>query len=284
MAWPFWAPTRHERIEHALDIAGLSAGERLLDLGCGDGRVLLAAANRGARVIGVEVDADLAGQARRLLALADVAGDVVEADFTSVDLEADVVFAYLSPATLQRLTPQLEQLAPGSRVVTTGFGVPGWEPERVDDRCFLYRVPATRTAVSASVGWASSGVLVGLRAGASTLISVNLHHPGGPVAVRADEALANALELMAGTDVLSGPADVVIDLRWRALEAGTVVAGALTCEGVGALKVFGIATDGATGVWGLADERACEHVERALADPARSAETLLEQARRTESS
>ena len=243
--------------------------------------MLLAAANRGALVTGVELDADLAGQARRLLALADVPGDVVEADFSSVDLDADVVFAYLSPATLQRLTPQLERLRPGSRVVTTGFGVPGWEPERVEDRCFLYRMPVTRTARREAPGWASAGVVVGLRAGASTLISVNLHHPGGLVVVRADDALGRALELMAGADTLDAAADVVVDLRCRALDVGSVVTGMLTCEGVGALQVFGIATDGATGVWGLSDQRACDHVERALADPDRSPETLLEQARRT---
>ena len=64
----FWRPTPMERIEEALDLAELRAGERLVDLRSGDGRVLLSAARRGARALGLgyELDPDLASQARDL--------------------------------------------------------------------------------------------------------------------------------------------------------------------------------------------------------------------------
>src|SRR5687767_14701194 len=107
--WPFWAATSDERIEQALDLAELQPGEHLIDLGCGDGRVLLrAAADRDAKVTGVELDRELASRARALLDALDVGAEVIEADFTTVDLaDVDVVFAYLSPATLQRLESHL---------------------------------------------------------------------------------------------------------------------------------------------------------------------------------
>src|SRR3954471_3190538 len=101
--WPFWAATSDERIDRAFDLARLEPGEHLIDLGCGDGRVLLrAAVLREAKVTGVELDGALAASARQLLADHHAAGDVLETDFSSGDVpleDADVVFAYLSPAT-----------------------------------------------------------------------------------------------------------------------------------------------------------------------------------------
>src|SRR5207302_5004295 len=82
VGWPFWAGTSDERVDEALRLAGLRPGERLLDLGCGDGRVLLRAAEAyGATVIGVELDSGLAATARQRLAAAGVDGTVLEADF-----------------------------------------------------------------------------------------------------------------------------------------------------------------------------------------------------------
>jgi SAM-dependent methyltransferase len=142
VGWPFWAGTSDERVDEALRLAGLRPGERLLDLGCGDGRVLLRAAEAyGARVSGVELGAGLAATARQRLAAAAVDGTVLEADFELVPIEADVVFAFLSPATLQRLRPRLGVLPSHARVVTTGYPVPGWLPNGLGDRVYLYRLP-----------------------------------------------------------------------------------------------------------------------------------------------
>ena len=54
--WAFWAPTPDGIVERALDLAGVGPGMRFLDLGCGDGRVLVAAARRGADVRGIEIN------------------------------------------------------------------------------------------------------------------------------------------------------------------------------------------------------------------------------------
>lgn len=94
-----------EHIEDALDLAELRAGERLVDLGSGDGRVLLSAARRGARALGYELDSDLASQARDLAARAGLDIEVVEEDYRRVTIEAEVVYAFLTPAAVGRLRP-----------------------------------------------------------------------------------------------------------------------------------------------------------------------------------
>jgi SAM-dependent methyltransferase len=296
--WPFWAATSDERIERAFDLAGLRAGEHLVDLGCGDGRVLLrAGALRDARVTGVELDPDLAAAARALLAEHEVEGEVHEADFSDVDLDdADVVFAYLSPATLQRLRPRFEALRPGTRVVTTGYAIPGWEPVEAGGRCYLYRVPATASAVDRSRrGWDGGGVLVSLHPDNPSLVAVKLHHPGGRVAVRvaggggdsgdpastsaSTSASASVVTVRPGADVAEPGDEVIVDLRFEPTTEGTVVAATLDAAGVGApFQVFAVADAGDPGVWGLSvsgcgsvgDALARGEVAAVLADARRS--------------
>ena len=270
--WPFWAATSDERIDRAFDLARLEPGEHLLDLGCGDGRVLLrAAALRDARVTGVELDPELAESARRLLADHDADGLVIEGDFGAAPLaDVDVVFAYLSPATLQRLAPGLAaELRPGARVVTTGYAVPGWEPVEVGGRCFLYRLPVEETAVDRSLrGWEGGGVLVSLRPDAPSLVAVKLHHPGGRVAVRVaggDPDQPAVLHLRAGADVAEPGDEVVVDLRFEPQPAGAVLAAALDAAGVGApFQVLAVVDEGEPGVWGLSVD-GCDAVGTALA-------------------
>jgi SAM-dependent methyltransferase len=268
--WPFWAATSDERIERALDLAGLGAGEHLVDLGCGDGRVLLrAAAFRDARVTGVELDAEMAATARQLLADHDVDGDIIEADFATVDLgDADVVFAYLSPATLQRLEPLLAAgLRPGARLVTTGYAVPGWEPEESGGRCYLYRQPFTPRHVERNRrGWDSAGVLVALTPDAQTLVGVKLHATGGPLDVRvADGELAEAVAVRTGDDHPDEGDEVVVDLRFDARPLGTRLAGALEVvdQDLPAFQVFAVVVDGPTGVWGVS-RSGCDAVATAF--------------------
>lgn len=267
--WPFWAATSDERIERAFDLAGLQPGEHLVDLGCGDGRVLLrAAVLREARVTGVELDPELAAAARRLLADHEAAGVVVEADFEAVDLaDADVVFAYLSPATLQRLRPRLAALREGARIVTTGYAVPGWEPVEAGGRCYLYRVPVEPSpAEGHRRGWDGGGVLVSLRPDAPSLVAVKLHHPGGPVRVAAGGGVDPALlAVRAGADHAEAGEEVVVDLRFGPQPAGARLATSLDAgAAVGApFQVFAVVDDGDPGVWGLSVE-GCEAVGAAL--------------------
>ena len=285
--WPFFAATSDDRIERALDLADLQPGEHLVDLGCGDGRVLRAAARRGARVTGVELDADLAAKARALLD-ADGAhapdgspATVLEADLTTVDLDdADVVFAYLSPATLQRLRPRLAaQLRPTARLVTTGYAVPGWEPERRDDRCYLYRPPITNRPVDrARRGWDSAGVLAALAPDTPSLVAVPLHAHGGPVEVRiASGGLAEVAAHRTGADNADHGDEVVVDLRFEPRPAGTRMAGALELVGRDEppFQVFAVVDDGPAGVWGLS-ATGCDAVAAAFGSDVRLAATLAE--------
>ena len=264
--WPFWAATSDERIDRAFDLAALEPGEHLVDLGCGDGRVLLrAAALRGARVTGVELDPELAGAARRLLREHEVDGRVLDGDFADLPLEdVDVVYAYLSPATLQRLRTRLSALGAGARLVTTGYAVPGWDPVEAGSRCYLYRMPVSPADIDRGRrGWSGGGVLVSLRPDAPSLVAVKLHHPGGPVAVRVAGG-AGAISTRAGADLAEPGDEIVVDLRFEARPAGTLVAAALDARGTAEpFQVFAAVDEGEPGVWGL-PPAGCEAVGAAL--------------------
>lgn len=124
--------TPPEVVERMLRLAGVKPGETVYDLGCGDARILVTAAQRfGARGVGVELDKEvfaLALENVRRHGLEDriqlVRGNMFEADLRS----ADVVALYLLPQALARLRPLLErQLRSGARVVTHDFGIQGWQ-------------------------------------------------------------------------------------------------------------------------------------------------------------
>ncbi len=142
-----WRPTSAGRIRQALQLVNLQPGELFYDLGAGDGRVLLAAAGFGARVVGVEISPVhclviwLAARMRGLGSQITVRC----ADFNRTTLaDADVVFAYMTAGPAERLRPRLEaQLRPGSRVVTVSFSFKGWKPVAYDPETlvFVYHMP-----------------------------------------------------------------------------------------------------------------------------------------------
>ncbi len=155
-------PTSDEGIAAAIELAGIGIGDMVYDIGCGDGRFLVAAATAGAIAVGIERDAALVarGRARIEEALPGVttahgpAPDggsrirLVHGDATTTaDLAgATVVFVYLVPTGLRIVKPLLEAVvASGGRVVSNIFSVPGWKPS--DKRTakglpvYLYRSP-----------------------------------------------------------------------------------------------------------------------------------------------
>lgn len=133
-------PTPEEAVERMVDIAELKPGENVYDLGCGDGRIVVAAAKRRAvRAVGVEIDPAQAARSRANVERNGVGARVtiVEGNVYKTDLsDADAVFIYLEPEILRGLTPQLRRMKPGSRIVTFDFGIEGAKPSRVERGAF----------------------------------------------------------------------------------------------------------------------------------------------------
>ncbi|MEZ0396090.1 MAG: methyltransferase domain-containing protein [Anaerolineales bacterium] len=142
-----WVPTRQTRIRQALDLAGLQAGETFYDLGCGDGRVLIAAARRGARAVGIEVSPLHCLAACLQARLAGVGGQVSVrwGNFYRFDLhDADVIFWYGHSRYTARMQAYLSGRAqPGARFASINIDFPGWKPAAIDKQglIFLYRFP-----------------------------------------------------------------------------------------------------------------------------------------------
>jgi precorrin-6B methylase 2 len=150
-----YVPTPAPVVEQMLDLAGVSAGDVVYDLGSGDGRIVVAAARRqGVRAVGVDIDPVRVLQGRRNAARAGVARQArfYQADLFEVDLrQATVVTLYLFSTVNMQLRPKLlDELRPGARVVSHAFGMGDWEPDQtvaVEHRgqsftLYLWIVPA----------------------------------------------------------------------------------------------------------------------------------------------
>jgi len=127
-------------VKQMLTLAQLRPGEIIYDLGCGDGRVVIMAAQEfGARGVGVEMREDLAKQALSKVSELGLEGRVkiVQSDMFKVDLtQADVVTLYLTTSANDKVKPKLEsELRPGVRVVSHDYEILGWRPIKIDNFC-----------------------------------------------------------------------------------------------------------------------------------------------------
>jgi SAM-dependent methyltransferase len=126
-----WVPTPTDVVEAMLDMASVKAGDKLVDLGAGDGRIAIAAAKRGAQATGIEYNPDMVALSQRNAARAGVSnvkfvqGDIFASDFS----DADVVTMYLLPALNERLRPQLLDMKPGTRLASHQFPMGNWKPD-----------------------------------------------------------------------------------------------------------------------------------------------------------
>lgn len=123
-----WVPTRNDQARALLTLAGLKKGERVLDLGCGDGSILIAAARDfGARGIGYDINPMLLILARLRALLSSVSRLVSlrRGDLFKIEIpEADVVALYLYERINERLLPRLREALPkGTRIVTRAFPI-----------------------------------------------------------------------------------------------------------------------------------------------------------------
>lgn len=128
-------PTPETIVQKMLEFGGLKPGEKMFDLGSGDGRIVIMAARKfGAIATGVEFDKDLWKQSTgRIESLGltkkarIILGDVIAQDYSS----ADLLTVYLLPSSNDRLRPILEkQLKKGARVVAHDFEFSEWKPEK----------------------------------------------------------------------------------------------------------------------------------------------------------
>ena len=148
-------------VQRMLELAGTGPGDLVVDLGSGDGRIVIAAAAKfGALGLGIELDGALVEQSRQNARRANVADRVtfVQGDVLTADIsKATVVTVYLLPGLINRLQPRfLERLQPGTRIVSHAFGMTGWRPDRAEivrvaqphpgqgdeSRLYLWIVPA----------------------------------------------------------------------------------------------------------------------------------------------
>ena len=151
-----WVPTQKDRARKALQMAKLKPGETLYDLGAGDGRILLLAAEEFvAKAIGVEASPlqYLFTAARCFFSGSRSNIRVRRENFYTSDLsDADVVFAYLTSDQVIRLQDNLAaQLKPGARVVSVAFDFPDWKPKDFDEGylLFVYEMPPQKGGLAA---------------------------------------------------------------------------------------------------------------------------------------
>ncbi len=154
-----WVPTPDKTVAATLDLAGLTPADYVIDLGSGDGRMVIEAARRGARGHGVEFNPKMVDYSRKRAQEAGVAdrAQFVEGDMYVADIsKATVLPLFLLTQNLDRLVPNFLKLRPGTRIVTVTYTITDWDHDEFADvgpdcktwcRVFKYIVPANANGV-----------------------------------------------------------------------------------------------------------------------------------------
>ncbi len=162
-----YVPTTETVVKAMLELAQVKSSDVVYDLGCGDGRIVIAAAESyGARGVGLDIDPVRIREAKKNAEQAGVEGRV---EFREQDLfqanyrEATVVTLFLLPSINKRLLPQLQALKPGTRIISNTFEIGDWKPVReivvkedADDDYYFGSSRLLLSCPSASNGWALS--------------------------------------------------------------------------------------------------------------------------------
>ena len=128
-----WLPTSQELADTMLDMAKVTFSDHVIDLGSGDGRLVIAAAKRGAMALGIEYNPQLVEFSRHAAAREGVSararfeeGDIFKSDFS----KATVLTLFLEDSLNLKLRPKILDMKPGTRVVSNTFTMADWEPDQ----------------------------------------------------------------------------------------------------------------------------------------------------------
>jgi hypothetical protein len=129
-----WVPTPQKLVDTMLELAKLTPGDYLMDLGSGDGRTVISAAKIGARALGVEYNPDMVNLSKKN---AEEMGVSAKAKFIQADLyetdfsEATVITMFLLPEINVKLRPKILDLKPGTRIVSNTFEMGDWDADSI---------------------------------------------------------------------------------------------------------------------------------------------------------
>lgn len=152
-----YVATSSEVVKAMLKMANVGKGDVVYDLGCGDGRIVVSAVKDfGAKSgVGVDIDPELIRQAKHKARRANITDKAtfIEGDLFKTDLrEATVVTLYLYPSVNLRLLPKLlDELKPGTRIVSHDFDIGDWKPEKTEkvgkSTIYFWTIPQDKTTV-----------------------------------------------------------------------------------------------------------------------------------------
>ena len=208
-----WLPTPDELAHRLLEVARVGPNDLVYDLGAGDGKIAIAAAQRhGARAVGIEYNARLAAFAQRQVERAGVADRVriLQADLFQTDFSsATVLTLYLLDELNQQLRPRVLGMKPGTRVVSNSFAMGDWEPDQV-----------IRAGTQVGYYW-----LVPANVAGEWLIE-GLPHAKGPAKlalVQRYQRLAGTIEIEGRTLPLLSPVVEGARLEWRYVDSSNLL-------------------------------------------------------------
>jgi SAM-dependent methyltransferase len=135
-----WVPARNSDVEAMLEAADLRANQLYVELGCGDGRLVVAAVKKGARAIGYEIN-PLLWLFAWMRCIRYSRAHIRLANFWPKPLnEADVVMAFLMPKFMPRLASKAKkELKPGARLISYIFQIPDKHPVKKTDHWYVYK-------------------------------------------------------------------------------------------------------------------------------------------------
>lgn len=141
-AW--YVPSVPWAVQKMITLLGIKKGERAVDLGSGDGRVVIALAQKGIPTVGYEINPFAYFTSLFYLKRAKLPTDkanIYFKNFWNEDLSSyNVVTVFLAPHLMKKLEKKLQKELPvGSRVITQTFKFPTWKPIKVDDSFYLYK-------------------------------------------------------------------------------------------------------------------------------------------------